>query len=83
MNGGAIQGLRARLLSKYNGYLQAHDMIETAITAEELHDCARQVNPTVVGEQFRTTLTRTSTHHCQVAVRVHLGHFMLGENGFV
>lgn len=43
VSGSATQGLRVRLLQKYNSYLGAHDMVEAAITADELRDCARQV----------------------------------------
>ena len=44
IKGSAAQGLRVRLLQKYNSYRDARGMVEAAISEEELRDCARHVN---------------------------------------
>jgi len=43
VKGAATTGLRARLLQKYDGYRNAHDLVEAAITPDQLRDCARYV----------------------------------------
>lgn len=43
VNGGAATGLRARLVQKYDGYRNAHNLVEASITPDQLRDCARCV----------------------------------------